>query len=88
MVDEITTAEQKAAVDGMETAKNAVAREGGCPAVSGVFTGAYAGIRLAVLQFRSGWIMSFGYGTGAVMAVPQGISDWNFTRQHSDRSGN
>ncbi|NLR92185.1 leucine--tRNA ligase [Flammeovirga agarivorans] len=75
LIPELTTAEQKAAVDEyVETAKNRSERErqSDVKTVSGVFTGSY------VINPLSGekvplWIADYvlaGYGTGVVMAVP------------------
>ncbi len=86
LVDVISTAEQKAAVDAyVKTAKNRSERErmADVKTVSGVFTGAYAehpfgGDPIPV------WVGDYvlaGYGTGAVMAVPSGDQrDWNFAK--------
>ncbi|WP_281613933.1 leucine--tRNA ligase [Flammeovirga sp. SubArs3] len=75
LIPELTTAEQKAAVEEyVETAKNRSERErqSDVKTVSGVFTGSY------VINPLSGekvplWIADYvlaGYGTGVVMAVP------------------
>jgi leucyl-tRNA synthetase len=86
LVDIITTAEQKKAVDDYVTyAKNRSERErmSEVKKITGVFTGAYAihpftGAEIPV------WIGDYvlaGYGTGAVMAVPAGDQrDWDFAK--------
>jgi leucyl-tRNA synthetase len=75
LVEQITTAEQKAAVDEyVAIAKNRSEREriSEVKRVSGVFTGAYA-IHPFTNEQLPVWIADYvlaGYGTGAVMAVP------------------
>ena len=86
LVDEITTTEQKAAVDEyVETAKNRSERErmADVKTVSGVFTGAYAEHPFGgdPIPIWVGDYVLAGYGTGAVMAVPSGDQrDWNFAK--------
>ena len=86
LVDEITTAEQKTAVDEyVETAKNRSERErmADVKTVSGVFTGAYAEHPFGgdPIPIWVGDYVLAGYGTGAVMAVPSGDQrDWNFAK--------
>ncbi|MHC2993284.1 leucyl-tRNA synthetase [Pontibacter sp. HJ8] len=75
LVAQITTAEQRAAVDAyVNVAKNRSERERmtDVKTVSGVFTGAYA-INPLSNERAPIWIADYvlaGYGTGAVMAVP------------------
>ncbi len=83
-VAELTTAEQKSAIDNYitETQKRSeLDRMADVKTVSGAFTGSYCinpfnGERVPI------WIADYvlaGYGTGAVMAVPSGDQrDWNF----------
>lgn len=86
LVDEITTAEQKAAVDEyVDTAKNRSERErmADVKTVSGVFTGVYAEHPFGgdPIPIWVGDYVLAGYGTGAVMAVPSGDQrDWNFAK--------
>lgn len=86
LVSEITTAEQKAAVEEyVETAKNRSERErmADVKTVSGVFTGAYSEHPFGgdPIPIWVGDYVLAGYGTGAVMAVPSGDQrDWNFAR--------
>jgi leucyl-tRNA synthetase len=75
LVEKITTAEQKAAVDAyVAAAKNRSERErqADINKVSGVFTGAYAEhpFTKKPIQIWIGDYVLAGYGTGAVMAVP------------------
>ncbi|MGV3610914.1 MAG: leucine--tRNA ligase [Fluviicola sp.] len=84
LVDEITTAEYKDAVDAYKTAaslKSERDRQADVKNITGQFTGAYAihpfsGDKIPV------WIGDYvlaSYGTGAVMAVPCGDQrDWDF----------
>ncbi len=86
LVDQITTAEQKAEVEAyiqQAKAKSERERMADVKTISGAFTGAYA-----VHPFSGEpipiWIGDYvlaGYGTGAVMAVPSGDQrDWNFAK--------
>ena len=86
LVDEITTAEYKAAIDAYKTAaslKSERDRQADVKNITGQFTGAYAvhpfsGEKIPV------WIGDYvlaSYGTGAVMAVPCGDQrDWDFAK--------
>jgi leucyl-tRNA synthetase len=75
LVDQITTAEQKAAVDAYRktaAAKSDRDRQEGAKDKTGVFTGAYA-INPLTDEKIPVWIADYvltGYGTGAIMAVP------------------
>ncbi|MBB3696095.1 leucine--tRNA ligase [Flammeovirga yaeyamensis] len=75
LIPELTTAEQKEAVDAyVETAKNRSERErqSDVKTVSGVFTGSYV-INPLTGEKTPLWIADYvlaGYGTGVVMAVP------------------
>ncbi|MCD6068360.1 MAG: leucyl-tRNA synthetase [Bacteroidetes bacterium] len=75
LVDQITTAEQKKAVDEyVAFAKNRSERErqADVTKISGVFTGAYVGhpfTRKPIPVWVGDYVLA-GYGTGAVMAVP------------------
>lgn len=84
LVDELTTPEQRAAVDEYIAAtkrRSERDRMTDVKAVSGVFTGAYAQnpVNNEPVQI---WLADYvlaGYGTGAVMAVPSGDQrDWLF----------
>ena len=86
LVDEITTAEYKDAIDAYKTAaslKSERDRQADVKNITGQFTGAYAihpfsGEKIPV------WIGDYvlaSYGTGAVMAVPCGDQrDWDFAK--------
>ncbi|WP_375418840.1 leucine--tRNA ligase [uncultured Hymenobacter sp.] len=84
LVEQLTTPEQKAAVDEyIQASKRRSERDrmADVKAVSGVFTGAYAlnPVNDEPIQI---WLADYvlaGYGTGAVMAVPSGDQrDWLF----------
>ncbi|WP_304236220.1 leucine--tRNA ligase [Jiulongibacter sediminis] len=84
LVVEITTAEQKEAVESyiVETAKKSeLDRMSDVKTVSGAFTGAYC-VHPLTGEKVPVWIADYvlaGYGTGAVMAVPSGDQrDWAF----------
>ena len=86
MIDQITTLEQRAAVEEYVTwAKNRSERERQAEVkkVSGVFTGAYA-INPLTGEHIPIWVSDYvlaGYGTGAIMAVPAHDSrDFAFAR--------
>ena len=86
MIDQITTPEQRAAVEEYVTwAKNRSERERQAEVkkVSGVFTGAYA-INPLTGEHIPIWVSDYvlaGYGTGAIMAVPAHDSrDFAFAR--------
>jgi leucyl-tRNA synthetase len=86
LVKQLTTAEQKTAVDAyLEETKKRTQREriAEVKRVSGVFTGAYAINPLTNLEIPI-WISDYvlaGYGTGAIMAVPAHDSrDFSFAR--------
>ena len=86
LVNQITTSEQKAAVEEyVKKAKNRSERErmADVKTVSGVFTGAYAEHPFGSDPIPV-WIGDYvlaGYGTGAVMAVPSGDQrDWDFAK--------
>ena len=86
MIDQITTREQRAAVEEYVTwAKNRSERERQAEVkkVSGVFTGAYA-INPLTGEHIPIWVSDYvlaGYGTGAIMAVPAHDSrDFAFAR--------
>ncbi|SDM95906.1 leucine--tRNA ligase [Siphonobacter aquaeclarae] len=83
-VDELTTPEQKAAVDAYVDAtkrRSELDRMMEVKKVSGVFTGSYClnpfnGEKVPI--YLADYVLA-GYGTGAVMAVPSGDQrDWNF----------
>lgn len=83
-VDELTTPEQKAAVDAYVEAtkrRSELDRMMEVKKVSGVFTGSYClnpfnGEKVPI--YLADYVLA-GYGTGAVMAVPSGDQrDWNF----------
>jgi len=88
LVAQITTAEQKAAVEAYQEAaarKSDLERTDLAKEKSGVFTGAYAinpvnGAKLPI------WIADYvlaGYGTGAIMAVPgHDTRDYEFAKQY------
>lgn len=87
LVAQITTAEQKAAVEAYQDAaarKSDLERTDLAKEKTGVFTGAYAinpvnGVKTPI------WIADYvlaGYGTGAIMAVPgHDARDWEFAKQ-------
>ncbi|MDR2833565.1 MAG: leucine--tRNA ligase [Streptococcaceae bacterium] len=87
LVGQITTPEQKAAVDAyieMASKKSDLARTDLAKDKTGVFTGAYAinpvnGAKMPI------WIADYvlqSYGTGAIMAVPaHDTRDWEFAKQ-------
>ena len=89
LVDEITTAEYKDAIDAYKTAaslKSERDRQADVKNITGQFTGAYvvhpfSGEKVPV------WIGDYvlaSYGTGAVMAVPCGDQrDWDFAKHFS-----
>jgi leucyl-tRNA synthetase len=86
LVTELTTLEQKAAVDAYITAakmRSERDRMADAKTVSGVFTGSYCinpfnGERVPI--FLADYVLA-GYGTGAVMAVPSGDQrDWAFAK--------
>jgi leucyl-tRNA synthetase len=86
LVAEITTAEQKAAVEAyVAVARNRSERErmSEVKRISGEFTGAYA-IHPFTGKPIPVWVGDYvlaGYGTGAVMAVPAGDQrDWDFAK--------
>lgn len=86
LVAEITTAEQKAAVEAyVNIARNRSERErmSEVKRISGEFTGAFA-IHPFTGKPIPVWVGDYvlaGYGTGAVMAVPAGDQrDWDFAR--------
>ncbi|MCB0428998.1 MAG: leucine--tRNA ligase [Flavobacteriales bacterium] len=87
LVDEITTADQKAAIEAYKektSRKSERERQADVKSVTGCFTGAYA-----INPFNNEqipvWIADYvlaGYGTGAIMAVPSGDErDWRFAKQ-------
>lgn len=88
LVDQITTEEQRAAVQAYKDAaarKSDLERTDLAKEKTGVFTGAYAvnpvnGANIPI------WIADYvlaGYGTGAIMAVPgHDQRDWEFARQY------
>lgn len=87
LVDQITTDEQKAAVDAYKikaSHKSDLERTDLAKDKSGVFTGAYAvnPVNGATMPI---WVADYvlaGYGTGAIMAVPGHDSrDWEFAKQ-------
>ncbi|GAB3336657.1 leucine--tRNA ligase [Larkinella ripae] len=86
LVAELTTLEQKPAVDAYVTAakmRSERDRMADAKTVSGVFTGSYCinpfdGARVPI--FLADYVLA-GYGTGAVMAVPSGDQrDWAFAK--------
>ncbi|GAB3257863.1 leucine--tRNA ligase [Larkinella harenae] len=86
LVPELTTLEQKAAVDAYVTAakmRSERDRMADAKTVSGVFTGSYCinpfdGARVPI--YLADYVLA-GYGTGAVMAVPSGDQrDWAFAK--------
>ncbi|MFC5408810.1 leucine--tRNA ligase [Larkinella bovis] len=86
LVPELTTLEQKAAVDAYVTAakmRSERDRMADAKTVSGVFTGSYCinpfnGERVPI--YLADYVLA-GYGTGAVMAVPSGDQrDWAFAK--------
>ncbi len=84
LVSELTTPEQKGAVDAYINAaklRSERDRMADTKAVSGVFTGSYCVNPFNDEQvpiFLADYVLA-GYGTGAVMAVPSGDQrDWNF----------
>ena len=88
LVDRLTTATQRADVDGMSIWHGGSRRSSGCRPTnpgqrSGVFTGAYA-INPVNDERIPIWIADYvlmGYGTGAIMAVPYGDQrDFDFAR--------
>lgn len=86
LVDELTTAEQKAAVEEyVTTAKNRSERDrmSDVKTVSGVFTGSYVINPFSdekVPIFVADYVLA-GYGTGAVMGVPSGDQrDFDFAK--------
>ncbi|MEZ6195782.1 MAG: leucine--tRNA ligase [Planctomycetota bacterium] len=87
LVDRITTAECRAAVDAYRdeaAAKSEIARTGADAGKSGVFTGAHA-VNPATGERVPIWIADYvlmGYGTGAIMCVPgHDERDWAFATQ-------
>jgi len=87
LVERITTAEQKAAVEAYREAaarKSDLERTDLAKDKSGVFTGAYA-INPVSGEKTPIWIADYvlaGYGTGAIMAVPgHDQRDWEFAKQ-------
>lgn len=87
LVDQITTEEQKAAVEAYKiqaSHKSDLERTDLAKDKSGVFTGAYAvnPVNGATMPI---WVADYvlaGYGTGAIMAVPGHDSrDWEFAKQ-------
>lgn len=86
LVAEITTADQKAAVEAYQTAAKAKSerdRQSNVKDISGQFTGAYA-VHPFTGEPVPVWIADYvlaGYGTGAVMAVPAGDQrDFDFAK--------
>ncbi len=86
LVEKLTTAEQKAAVDAYRAevaAKSDMDRLDATKKKTGVFTGGYA-INPATFEPIPVWIADyvlFGYGTGAIMAVPgHDERDFEFAR--------
>ncbi|MEL7247894.1 MAG: class I tRNA ligase family protein [Bacteroidota bacterium] len=84
LVDQITTAEQRAAIDEYRTwaaSRSEVERMAEVKKVTGAFTGGYCinpfnGAAIPI--YIADYVLA-GYGTGAVMAVPSGDQrDWNF----------
>ena len=89
LVESLTTAEQKAAVDAYKkkaAAKSDLERTDLAKEKSGVFSGAYA-INPVNAQRVPIWIADYvlmGYGTGAIMAVPaHDERDFEFAQQYS-----
>ncbi len=87
LVDKLTTAQQRAAVDTYRQAasfKSDRERTEGDRKKTGVFTGAYA-INPVTLKPIPIWIADYvlaSYGTGAIMAVPaHDDRDWEFAKQ-------
>ncbi|QDV09227.1 Leucine--tRNA ligase [Planctomycetes bacterium Poly30] len=84
LVKEITTDEQRAAVDeylAAAAAKSEIARTGNDAGKTGVFTGAFA-VNPATGEEVPIWVADYvlmGYGTGAIMCVPgHDERDWMF----------
>ncbi|WP_228547275.1 leucine--tRNA ligase [Nonlabens antarcticus] len=93
LVDIITTAEQKQAVEAYKKATSARSereRMADVKTISGVFTGAYATHPLSDEKIPI-WIGDYvlaGYGTGAVMAVPCGDErDHAFANHFAEKNG-
>ncbi len=84
LVNHITTAEQKAAIEAYQTkaaARSERERMADVKTVSGEFTGAYAKHPFSgdLIPIWIGDYVLASYGTGAVMAVPSGDQrDWDF----------